>query len=98
MGLAHARIRLKNPRRPDLQPMEVEALVDSGANWSAIPEHVSMQLGLEEEQKLEIVLADGSRAAVPYVGPLEIRFENRLSFAGALVMGEQVLLGAISME
>jgi NADH-quinone oxidoreductase subunit G len=89
---------LKNPRRPDLQPVEVEALVDSGANWSSIPEHVSLQLGLEEAQRREVVLADGTHAAVPYVGPVEIWFENRLSFAGALVMGEQVLLGAISME
>jgi hypothetical protein len=27
-----------------------------------------------------------------------IRFKNRIGFAGALVMGDQVLLGAIPME
>jgi hypothetical protein len=32
---------------------------------------------------------------VPYVGPIEIRFKNRVGFVGALVMGDQVLLGAI---
>ncbi len=98
MGLAYAQVLLKNPRRTDLQPLEVRALVDSGANWSSIPEHVSVQLGLEEGQRREIILADGTRTAVPYVGPVEMWFENRLSFAGALVMGDQVLLGAISME
>jgi hypothetical protein len=35
---------------------------------------------------------------VPYVGPIEIRFKNRTGFAGALVMGDQTLLGAIPME
>jgi len=35
---------------------------------------------------------------VPYVGPIEIRFKNRAGFGGALVMGDQVLLGAIAME
>lgn len=48
--------------------------------------------------KKEVTLADGSRKAVPYVGPIEIRFKNRVGFAGALVMGDQVLLGAIPME
>jgi hypothetical protein len=35
---------------------------------------------------------------VPYVGPIELRFRNRVGFAGALVMGDEVLLGAIPME
>ena len=29
---------------------------------------------------------------------IQIQFKNRIGFAGALVMGEQVLLGAIPME
>jgi hypothetical protein len=32
------------------------------------------------------------------VGPIELRFKNRVGFAGALVMCDQVLLGAIPME
>jgi hypothetical protein len=43
-------------------------------------------------------LADDTRKLVPYVGPIEIRFKNRVGFAGALVLGSQVLLGAIPME
>ena len=43
-------------------------------------------------------MADGSRRLVPYVGPIELRYLNRVGFAGALVMGEQPLLGAIPME
>jgi hypothetical protein len=35
---------------------------------------------------------------VPYVGPIETRFKNRVGLGGALVLGDQVLLGAIPME
>ena len=35
---------------------------------------------------------------VPYVGPLEVTFKNRVAYVGAIVMGDEVLLGAIPME
>jgi clan AA aspartic protease len=98
MGLTKAKLTLKNPRKPDLQPLEVDALVDSGAVHLCIPAPIQLQLGLEEVAKKEATFADGSKKLVPYVGPLEIRFKNRVGFAGALVMGDEVLLGAIPME
>jgi hypothetical protein len=55
-------------------------------------------LELEEIDKKEATLADDSRRLLPYVGPIEIRFGNRVGFVGALVLGNQVLLGAIPME
>src|SRR5437867_1040340 len=63
-----------------------------------IPAHVQLQLGLEEIAKKEATLADGGKRLVPYVGPLELHFKNRVGFTGALVMGDEVLLGAIPME
>ena len=98
MGLVSARITLKNPGQRDLEPLEVEALVDSGAVHLCIPEHVHIQLKLEKISEKEVTLADGGKKLVPYVGPIEIRFKNRVGFAGALVMGDQTLLGAIPME
>ncbi len=98
MGLVNAKVILRNPRKDELAPIEVDALADSGAVHLCIPEHISIQLELEEIDKKEVTLADGSRKLVPYVGPIEIRFKNRIGFAGALVMGDQSLLGAISME
>jgi hypothetical protein len=59
---------------------------------------VQHQLKLEPLVAREVTLADGSRRSVPYVGPIQIRFGNRMGFAGALVMGDQVLFGAIPME
>jgi hypothetical protein len=55
-------------------------------------------LKLEPLELREIILADGSSKSVPYVGPVQIRFKNRGGFIGALVMGDQVLFGAIPME
>jgi len=98
MGLVNAKILLINPRKPDLEPLSVEALADSGSVHLCIPEHIRIQLELDEIDKKEATLADDSRRLVPYVGPIEIRFKNRVGFAGALVMGDQVLLGAIPME
>lgn len=98
MGLTNAKIQLRNPRLPDLDPVEVDALADTGAVHLCIPSHVQIQLGLEEIDKKEVTLADGSRKLVPYVGPIELRFKNRIGFAGALVLGDQPLLGAIPME
>jgi clan AA aspartic protease len=98
MGLVNAKLTLKNPRKPKLKPVETDALADTGAVHLCIPKHLQLQLELEEIDKKEAILADGSRALVPYVGPIELHFQNRIGFAGALVMGDQVLLGAIPME
>nr|VFJ65777.1 MAG: clan AA aspartic protease, AF_0612 family [Candidatus Kentron sp. DK] len=73
-------------------------MVDTGALMLCIPEHVALQLELEENRKREVTTADGSRHKVSYVGPIEVIFENRNCFVGALVMGNEVLLGAVPME
>ena len=98
MGLSNANIQLRNPRLPELEPIEIDALADTDAVHLCIPLHIQIQLKLEEIDKKEVTLADGSRKLVPYVGPIELRYKNRVGFAGALVMGDQPLLGAIPME
>ena len=98
MGLVSAKLILKNPRLPHLEPVEVDGLADSGAVHLCVPEHVRQRLQLEAISEKDVSLADGSTRRVPYVGPIELRFKNRVGFAGALVMGDQVLIGAIPME
>jgi clan AA aspartic protease len=98
MGLTNANIISRNPRLPDLEPVEVDALADTDGADFCIPIHVKLQLNLEEIDRKEVTFADGSKKLVPYVGPIELRYENRVGFAGALVMGDQSLLGAIPME
>jgi clan AA aspartic protease len=89
---------LRNPKLPEQQPVEVRAMADTGSVFLLIPEHVRLQLQLEELEKREVTLADGSRKMVPYVGPVELRFKNRGAYVGAIVMGTEVVLGAIPME
>ena len=98
MGLIRGQVLLSNPTRPDLQALQVSALADSGAVHLCIPEHLAIQLQLSELERREVVLADGHRRSVPYVGPVEVRFGNRRCFTGAMVLGNEVLLGAIPME
>jgi len=98
MGLVYADIKLSSPRNSELKAVTVKALVDTGAITLCIPEHVAVQLNLEEIEKREVTTADGKHIPVPYVGPVQIKFENRTCFTGALVLGDSVLLGAVPME
>ncbi|MFM7439818.1 MAG: clan AA aspartic protease [Snowella sp.] len=98
MGLVYADIELINPKEQTLKPMKINALVDTGAITLCIPEHIVLQLKLETLEQREVTTADGKKRLVPYVGPVQIRFENRNCFTGALVLGDSVLLGAVPLE
>ena len=100
MGYVHAEIQLENPRLQKLKPISTKTMVDTGALMLCIPVHIAIQLELELEEntKREVTTADGKKQMVPYVGPIEVIFENRNCFVGALVMGDEVLLGAVPME
>jgi len=98
MGLANAKVQLRSPRMPELETVEIEALADTGSVHMCIPERIKIQLQLEEKDAKEVTLADGSNRLVPYVGPIELRYENRVGYSGALVMGDEPLLGVIPME
>jgi len=90
-------ILLRNARVPTLA-LQLDALADAGTLHLCIPQHVCDRLRLEKLSEREVILADGTARRVPYVGPVEIRFKNRSGFGGALVLGDQVVLGAIAME
>lgn len=98
MGLVYADIELANPSDDGLEPLTVTALVDTGALWLIIPQHVAIQLKIKTLEEREVTLADGAKRLVPYAGPVRVRFKSRTGFTGALVMGNEVLLGAIPME
>lgn len=98
MGHVFAELELSNPRRTDFVPVRVTALVDTGTLMLRIPEHVARQLDLQTESVREVSVADGSAATVPYVGPVKVAFGKRFCYVGALVLGDEVLLGAVPME
>ena len=98
MGFIRTKIVLENPRNKELKPMEVSALADTGSLHLCIPEHIALQLQLEELYQREVTTADGKKHLCSYVGPIGVKFENRGCFAGALVLGDEVLLGSVPME
>lgn len=98
MGHVMAQLSLSNPREPGLSAMTVQALVDTGALMLCIPEHVARQLRLQAESEREVTVADGRSTTVPYVGPLRVAFQNRFCYVGALVLGDEVLLGSVPLE
>lgn len=98
MGLTYADIEAENLFSK--HRMAIRALVDSGAVFMIIPEHIAIQLGydLEEVSRREVILADGSRKSVPMVGPLRVHFAGRYCDLSALVFGDEALFGAVPME
>ena len=98
MGHVKATIKVSNPTKADLKSIDIICLVDTGATYLCLPQHVANQLELKELQKREVILANGLPQLVPYVGPVKVEFENRICFVGAMVIGDQPLLGAIPME
>ncbi len=98
MGSVRARIEIANAKDPANRALTVTSLVDTGTLLLCLPERVASRLEPEELERREVRTADGELHRVPYVGPVLIGFENRRCLAGALVMGDEVLLGAVPME
>jgi clan AA aspartic protease len=98
MGIVYADLRLGNLARPELEEINVNALAGTGALHLCIPEHVAVQLLLRPIEQREVQTADGKSHLVDYVGPIRISLLGRHCVTGALVIGNQPLLGAIPME
>jgi clan AA aspartic protease len=111
MGLVYADIQLINSEdiglnrrgylnKSEIRQMQVTAMVDSGATMLAINENIKNQLGLVVIYKQSAQLADGTFLDLEVVGPIELRFENRIAICSAMVLpgDNEVLLGAIPME
>jgi clan AA aspartic protease len=98
MGIIKTNINLSNAGKPLLEGMTINALVDTSSLHLCIPESIAIQLKLEIFEKRTVTLADGSSKLVDYVGPILLKWENRQCLVGALVLGNQALLGAIPME
>ena len=98
MGLVYAKVVLKNPRCRPWQPLRWKCWRTPGPCTCASRLTSSSSSAWKRAGKKEMTLADGGRQLVPYVGPVELHFKNRVGFAGALVLGNEVLLGAIPME
>ena len=98
MGLVRQHIRLSNLALPEVEEVDAIALVDSGAMELCIPESLARQLKLQTVSQRNVRIADGRSVLVDYVAPIRIEVFGRATVAGALVLGDMVLLGAVPME
>jgi clan AA aspartic protease len=111
MGLIYADITLQNAfdvtaarkgiiAAGAVKSLSVKALVDTGAITLTINDKIAKQLDLEVKDQVDVELADGTRRKNDLVGPVDIRFQNRIASCLALVLPDatEVLLGAIPME
>jgi clan AA aspartic protease len=98
MGLINVKIELQNPIHGMLAAIEVNTMVDTSARHLCVRRHIAIQLGLNAIQQREVTTADGARHLCDYVGPIQVTFRKRSCSVGALVLGDEVLLGTVPME
>jgi clan AA aspartic protease len=98
MGLTYAKLKLTNLF--NLQQVDINALVDTGATFMCVTEEIALQLGFDitEVSQQLVTLADGHQRKVPKIAPIEIAFENRSYVTEAVVLGDEPLLGVIPLE
>jgi clan AA aspartic protease len=84
---------------PNDKSRSVKLLVDSGASYSLLPEDVWRDLGLEPQETLDFILADGTtieRAA----SECRIRLNGKERHTPVILgeAGDEPLLGVITLE
>lgn len=87
-------------KKKEVRTLDVTALVDTGASMLTIPISLQEKLDLPKINEQNVELGNGSIITVDVVGPVEIKFENRMTIATAVVLPDEieVLLGAIPLQ
>ena len=108
-GEVHVRVRLSNAvdvtlvhegklQADRVRSCEVDALVDTGATRSIIPQDVFQQLGLSILRQAVGQLADGNEAPTGFSSAIVFELEDRMTIEGAYVLGDAVLIGQTILE
>ncbi len=98
MGTIRISIKLSNPLKQNLAPNETVALVDTGSINMCLPKYLAIRLGLQELEKRDVLVADGRMVKCSYSGPILVEFDDRKCYTGALILGDEVILGTIPLE
>ncbi len=77
---------------------EADALVDTGAVRTVLPQQVVDSLGLAIRGQRVVEYADGRKEAVPVTEPLVIDLQGRATLEEALVLGDEMLIGQAVLE
>ena len=77
---------------------EADAMVDSGAVRTVIPQHVFQHLGLRSTRSAVAEYADGRKDTVQRTEGIRVEILGRDTLAEALVLGDEVLIGQTVLE
>jgi len=98
MGTFREPIRVANPRRPK-NAVELEAIVDTGATYSWVPEEFLKRLGIKPLEVRPLKIASGKvikrKLGVALVTIRDKTMPTPILFGDK---GSEVLLGAITLE
>ncbi len=70
-----------------------DAIVDTGAVYSVVPQHVADILGAQVLGQRRAQCTDGRSEVVNVVGPLQFEINGRTTLEEALVTGKKVVIG-----
>jgi len=88
-------------RKGEISPLEVDALVDTGATLSVIPESIAQKLNLlRQEKKITVRYANGKKEEKEVAMGLIVEILNREGETKAIIEPQavQVLIGQIVLE
>jgi clan AA aspartic protease len=81
-----------------IRSLEADALVDTGAVRSCVPQPLLEQLGLRPFDDVTVELADGRKRQVGIVDGIRFEIMQRRSSDDALILGDEVLIGQTLLE
>ena len=93
-----AMVRRKKLAKSKVRSVEVEAVVDTGAVRSCMPETIMLKLGLMEQARQVARYADGRTDTVSISEPATMYILDREVSENFLVLGDEVLLGQTALE
>ena len=82
----------------EIRTYEADALVDSGAVSSVVPQNVMQQLGLQSDGQRVAEYADGRNDVVDLTEPITFDIIGRKTTEGAMVLGDEVIIGQTVLE
>lgn len=96
--ITNTRMGLSDPE--EIRKIHLNIMVDTGALLLSINESIQEMLGLPIIDYRIAELANGQKARLPVVGPVEIRYLDRSSTGSAYVLpgDSEPLLGVIPLE
>jgi len=109
MGEVRVKVKLTNAmdeglarrgqiKKEEIRSYEADALVDTGAVSSVVPQNVMKKLGLLSRGQRVAEYADGRKDIVDITEPIIFDIDGRETTEGAMVLGDEVIIGQTVLE